>query len=138
MSIEAPRPQAEQQQDPVQEARAEFNRELLGREYRTGVLLGSTLQLQNALLQSSLSSERIYHELGIVAGQGADRAEIYDDTDTASTLRQMQRGFQLTYEAFKPKIEPTLTYEKEKELLARVNKMEFETLAQYIADILTS
>lgn len=105
MTVEAPKPSGEQPRDLVQEVRGALNRELLGKEYHTGVLLSRTLQLQNALLQSSLSPEKIYHELAIVAGQGADRAEIYEDTDTAATLRELRTGFQLTYETFRPKLE---------------------------------
>lgn len=100
-------PQGEQPIDPVQEARRAFNRGLLGREYQPGILLTSTLQLQNVLLQSSLSPEKIYDELTLIAGQGVDRAEVFEDEGTASTLKELQRGFQLTYETFSPRMQVT-------------------------------
>lgn len=91
-----------QPNNPVQEARGAFNKELLGREYQGGVLVTRTLQLHNALLRSSLTPEKVYHELAIIAEQGADRAEVFEDLQTASALRELQRGFELTFETFNP------------------------------------
>lgn len=103
---EAPTSQeGEPQANPVQAARRSFNNELLGREYKKVILVPKTIQLQNALLVSDLSPEKIYHELTIVAGQGADRAELFDDSETAATLRVLQAGFNLTYQTFRPRSE---------------------------------
>lgn len=106
MTTEAQKPQGEQPGiDTVQTARSAFNRELFSRDYHTGALLVKTIQLQNVLLGSSLSPERIYHELSIVSGQGAERAELLEDSETVTTLRELQKGFQLTYETFRPGLE---------------------------------
>ncbi|MBI2028971.1 helix-turn-helix domain-containing protein [Candidatus Gottesmanbacteria bacterium] len=106
MAAEAPQPQKEQPlKNPLQEARSAFNGELLGKEYHEGLLLTRTLMLQNALLKSELTPEKIYHELSVIAAQGADRAEIFNDPNTASVLRELQTGFQLTYQTFQPSLE---------------------------------
>ena len=93
--------------DPVQEARRAFNNELLGKEYHPVVLLTKTLQLHQILLRSTLSPERIYHESAVIAAQGAQRAELFEDTATAEPLREMQKGFELTYETFSPRFQTT-------------------------------
>lgn len=103
---EVPGQQGEQQvASPEQVARKEFNAALFG-EYNGSSLVSRTIQLQNTLLRSlrsDLTPEKIYHELSIVSGQGAERAELFVDQETATTLRELQRGFELTYETFKPK-----------------------------------
>lgn len=92
--------------NPLEEARNALTQELVGKDYNGGnVLLTRTLQLQQALLRSDLTPEKVWHELSIIAGQGAARANIFGDTDTASVLAQMQTGFQLTYDSFKPTLE---------------------------------
>lgn len=104
MLIEVVKPEGEQQGvDPVQATRSEFNKILLGKEYNSGALFGGIIQLQNALLASQLTPERIYHELAIVSGQASDRAELNKDTETALTLRNLQKGYELTYENFRPR-----------------------------------
>ncbi|MBI4058690.1 helix-turn-helix transcriptional regulator [Candidatus Microgenomates bacterium] len=103
MTTEAPR--SPNGQDHVQEARMAFNKELLGREYQANLLVTKVLQLQNVLVVSDLSPEKIYHELSIVAGQAVERAAIFEDPATSSIFLELQKGFQLAYETFKPRIE---------------------------------
>lgn len=103
MAIEAP--QEGQELDLLQEARRAINTKLVGKAYSGGeALLTSTLHLQAALLQSGLIPEKIYHELAIIAGQGVERARVFEDESTASVLEKLQSGFTLTYETFKSQI----------------------------------
>lgn len=103
MTVEA---KPEEPRNPLQEARDALNQELVGKDYNGGkILLTRTLQLQQALLRSDLSPEKVWHELSIIAGQGATRARVFGDTDTNVILTEMQTGFQLTYESFKPTLE---------------------------------
>lgn len=95
----------EQPKDPVQEARGDFNKELFAREYTTGALLTKTIRLQNVLLRSPLSAEKVYHELSLVSGQAADKAAMAEDAETAAVLRELQEGFQLTYDTFNSQIQ---------------------------------
>lgn len=98
MTVEAPKPQGEQPKDPVQETRRAFNRELLGKEYTSGVLLDRVVELQNALLGSKVLPDKLYPELRLVAGQAADRAEVFEDNASADRLRTLQKGYELTLE----------------------------------------
>lgn len=101
MSPEVQHSEGEQQKDPVQEARRSFNAALFS-EYKGVSVVASLVGLQNALLGSQLGPGRTYHELGVAADQVADRAEASNDSDTASTVREMKKGFDLAYRNFTP------------------------------------
>ena len=101
--MEATKPTPDQAQiDPITQNRGAFNRELFGAQYSGGRLLNRLTVLQQSLLASSLTPEKVYHELSIVSGQAADRAESSNDTDMTSAFREMQKSFELTYESIKP------------------------------------
>lgn len=107
MSVEAPQSGGEAPRDPVQEARVALNRELVGRDYTKGVLVSRTLRLHNVLLQHAdkrpdLSPDRVYHESLVVAEQGIQRAEVFEDADTASDLRELSASWRAAYNIFKP------------------------------------
>lgn len=102
MVTEAARPEGERQLDPVQGARREFNNELFGNEYNGLELTLKTLHLQNVLLESNLPQESIFQELTIITRQGLHKAELNNDTNTASVLTELQRGYELVSERFRP------------------------------------
>lgn len=97
MTAERSNPQGEPTTDPIQAARTELNKTLVGREYNGALLLTRTLAFQNALLQGSgLKPELVFAELKNVAGQAVDRAEAFEDPDTTATLRILHQGYELT------------------------------------------
>lgn len=101
--MEATKPTPDQVQiDPVTQNRGTFNRELFGDQYSGGRLLNRLTVLQQSLLASSLTPEKVYHELSIVSGQAADRADSNSDPDMTSAFREMQKSFELTYDSIKP------------------------------------
>jgi hypothetical protein len=100
MATEAPQPHEQQQKDPIQEARNNFNGALFAKDYNGISLTDSIITLQNALLKSKTSPEKTYHELSIITGQGADLAQRNEDSETAARLTNMHENFQLTYESF--------------------------------------
>lgn len=105
MTAEAVEQQGTPENNPVQVARKQFNQALFDSQYDSARLIGASIHLQNSLLKSELSPEKIYHELSIVAGQAADLAESHQDQASVVVLREMQQGFELTYENFRPKSE---------------------------------
>lgn len=104
MSVEGPNLESQPVADPLQVARREFNQSLFG-EYNGGAILNNAVRLQNVLYGSGLPAERLFHELTLVAGQGADLAELREDAQTAQTLRSMQTGYELAYTNLKPQVE---------------------------------
>lgn len=88
--------------NPIDLARSQFTRTLIAPDYNGGTLVAGVVNLQNALLPSGLTGERIYHELSIASGQAAELARIREDETTATILSEMQRGFELTYKNFAP------------------------------------
>lgn len=93
----------EQLVDPVKLARRTLNQELFNTAtYDGGAILLKTIELKNALVNSTLERQRVYLELSIVARQGAQRAKMNNDNFTMLIFRELKNGYELAYENSSP------------------------------------